>query len=200
MSSDPRSTSCSPQPPAPQPAPATAAVASAAPASSALVRATAFLDAPDRDRHPGQHTGPAVVVAHLDLPDPGGPAAVLADRHAVHCAFGDRAQEARLVGEPDRELAFLGNGECRGDRGEALRQRRVAAAVNDPIGRLELVADPHLPTRQGVADLEHLEPEHAIEPRGKVLWERKRHESGTLLIHLPGGPEPASRPVPLLYA
>ena len=102
---------------------------------------------PHGHRHARGRAETAVVVAEVDVPDPGRAAAVQPPRLRMDRAGGDRAQEARAVGLAGGHVAVLGDRHVRRDRDQRLGQRRVGPAVDEPEGLL----DPLLRPRNGPA-------------------------------------------------
>ena len=90
--------------------------------------------------HPDQGAGAALIVADLDVPDPGGAAAVPGAGDRVHVALGDRAQEGGAVRLPHRGHPVAADRQPGGGRAHALGQRRVDAPVHEPDGLADVVA------------------------------------------------------------
>ena len=103
----------------------------------------------------------------------------------VHDALGDRAQEARVVRQAHRHLAFSQHRERGRDRGQRLGDRRVHAAVHEPRGLLELIAH-RAPARapRVLGEHEQLEAVEPVEARAgarsparQVALPSRRHDS-----------------------
>ena len=95
-------------------------------------------------------------------------AAVAAAGVGVDRALGDRAHEARLVGLAHGHLAVARHRVVGGGRGDRLGDRGVDAAVHQPGGLEDLVADGDLGAGLLVGDADELEAVEAVEA-GEVL-------------------------------
>src|SRR4051812_19513946 len=134
----------------------------------------------DGDRHAHERAEAPVVVGDLDLPHPGRAAAVAAARLGVDRAFGDRAQEARLVRQALGH-ASLGDHRERGrHRGDRLGDRGEHAAVHEPHRLLDLVAHRHTRADALVADVDDLEAVQRVERLVQRDDRLEAHGSGTI--------------------
>ena len=114
------------------------------------------------------------VVGDLDLPDPRRAAAVPAAGDGVDRPVDDRAQEARLVGEPLRGLAEVLDREPGRHRGHRLRDRGEDAAVDQARGLAQLVAHGDLGADLLVGQRVDLQAVEAVEARQLAPGERRR--------------------------
>ncbi len=120
------------------------AAARAALTRSAHGSGHALRQRPHGDRHARERARAPGVVGEAHVPHPCRAPAVQARGLRVHDALGDRAQEARVVGQTHRDVAFPYHRERRGHRGHRLGDRRIHATVHEPRRLLELVAHGHL--------------------------------------------------------
>src|SRR5579875_3681844 len=126
------------------------------------------------DRHARERAEALAIVAALDLPHPGRAAAVQWARAGVDGASDDRPQEVRAVGQSDRVAALCSDGERGAQRGKALGDRGVEAAVDEAVGLLDLLAHAHSPThllgrqRQQLKAIEAVKAAHVLIDLRKV--------------------------------
>src|SRR5215211_1479123 len=128
----------------------------------------------DRDRHAHEGAEAPVVVADLDLPDPGGATAVAPARDGVDRAVEDRAQERGLVGESLRAAALAAHRVPRPHRRDRLRDRGEDAAVHEARRLPELGAHGYPRRDLLVGDGEHLEAVEAVEAPQPGPWQSRR--------------------------
>ena len=116
------------------------------------------------DGHPDQGAGAPLVVGDLDVPHPGGAAAVAGAGNGVHVALGDRPQERGAVRLPHRDHAVAVDRPPGGGRADALRHRRIDAGVHEPGGLADAVG--HLDPGANLVGtpIEVLEPDQIPEP------------------------------------
>jgi NAD+ synthetase len=88
---------------------------------------------PDGDRHTGQGADAALVVGHLDIPDPSSPALVARFSRGVDVPLADRAQERGVIRLAHRDHAVIADGVIGARGADALGERGVDAAVDDSV-------------------------------------------------------------------
>ena len=107
-----------------------------------------------------------LIVAHLDLPHPACAPGVLAGRVCFDRPTGQGPQEAREIGHAARHLALLEHYRGRRERGQALGDGGVDAAMNESKGLLVLL--PHHQPAAGLlsAELQQLQTVERVEAPG----------------------------------